>query len=262
MEFDLHTHTTYSDGSLMYIMIDAAQKQGLKEIGLADHCNVSKRENMVETKYQNGFNLDQTYQRRRKAIKGLRQKYDIKIHDAVEMDYDPRDEEEIKNFLNEAGFDYSLGSVHRVDNTHVQVTSHFQDKTRKTRRRLVQEYFDKLQKMIESEIFDIASHIDVFERNPQFQDLATTENYETIAEAFKNSRTIPEINAGHALKGLKELHPTTEFRKILLEKEIEFTTGTDSHNPQAVQELNQHLKQKLEEHNIDPVRPQTLQSRK
>ncbi|MFB6175061.1 MAG: PHP domain-containing protein [Candidatus Nanohalobium sp.] len=260
MRFDLHTHTTYSDGSLMYLMTRAAQQQGLNEIGFADHCNVSNRETMKQTKYRNGFNLDQTYKRRRKAIQKIREEYDIKIYDAVEMDYEPQDGKRIKAFLEKAEFDYSLGSIHYLDNVNVHVKSHFKNKTKKTKRKLVQKYFKKLEKMIRTEQFDIVSHIDVYKRNPALQGYADTENYEKIAEAFKDSRTIPEINAGRALRGLEELHPTKEFREILIEKGVEFTVGTDSHKPQDIQKLNKHLNQKLQELDITPVKPHNLRN--
>lgn len=260
MDFDLHTHTTYSDGSFMHKMASAAQQAGLKEIGFTDHANVSKRKEMKQVKYKNGFNLDMTYERRETGIKNLRKRKDITIYSAVEMDYDPRDENNIKKFLNEKNFDYALGSVHNLENTNVHIREYFKNKTKKSREKLVQKYFEKLEKLIRSEIFGIASHIDVFERNPQFQGLATRENYEVIAEAFKESKTIPEINAGRALRGLEEIHPTNEFREILLEKGITFTAGTDSHKPNDIGKLNQHLDRKLEELDINVERPQTLQS--
>lgn len=260
MDFDLHTHTTYSDGSLMHMMASAAQQAGLKEIGFADHANVSKRQEMKQAKYKNGFNLDMTYERRETAIKKLREKKDITIYSGIEMDYDPRDENNIRKFLKEKDFDYTLGSVHNLENTNVHIREYFKNKTRKSREELVQKYFEKLEKLIRSEVFDIASHIDVFERNPQFQGFATRENYEVIAEAFKESKTIPEINAGRALRGLEEIHPTKEFREILLEKGVTFTAGTDSHNPSDIGKLNQHLDQRLEELDINVERPQTLRN--
>jgi len=161
------------------------------------------------------------------------------------MDYDPRDEKQIKAFFNKKEFDYTLGGVHNLENTNIHIREYFRNKTKKTRRKMVQNYFEKLERMIETETFDIASHIDLFERNPQFQGFATTEQYERIAEAFKNSKTIPEINAGRALRGLEELHPTKEFRDILIEKGITFTAGTDSHKPKDITELNQHMDQRL-----------------
>jgi len=260
MDFDLHTHTTYSDGSFMHMMVSAAEQAGLQEIGFADHANVSQRKAMKQVKYNNGFNLDMTCERRETAIENLRERKDITIYSGIEMDYDPRDEEQIRKFLQKKDFQYTLGSVHNLENTNVHIRDYFKNKTRKSKRKLVKKYFEKLEKLIQSEIFDIASHIDVFERNPQFQGFATTENYKRIAEAFKNSKTIPEINAGRALRGLEEIHPTKEFREILVEKGVKFTAGTDSHKPNDIGKLNQHLDRRLEELDIQPVRPQTLRN--
>ncbi|AOV95039.1 hypothetical protein AQV86_03890 [Nanohaloarchaea archaeon SG9] len=259
MEFDLHTHTTYSDGSLMHMMASAAEEAGLEEIGFSDHANVSQRKAMKQVKYNNGFNLDMTCERRETAIEKLRERKEITIYSAVEMDYDPRDEKNIRKFLDKKNFDYSLGSVHNLENTNVHIRDYFRNKTKKSRRKLVKKYFEKLEKLIQSEMFDIASHIDVFERNPQFQGFADKEDYEQIAEAFKHSKTIPEINAGRALQGLEEIHPTKEFREILIEKGITFTAGTDSHRPEDIGKLNQHLDKKLKELDITVKRPQTLQ---
>ncbi len=260
MDFDLHTHTTYSDGAIMDMMASAAEKYGLKEVGFADHCNVSKRERMKTIKYGYGFNLDQTYERREKALKELRKRRDITIYSAVEMDYDPRDEEEIEAFLQENNFHYSLGSVHYLDGMNIHVEKYFARRTKKKRKKLVETYFDRLERMIELEIFDVASHIDLFERNQALQGLAKIEDYKRIAEAFKKSRTMPEINAGRALKGLKELHPTEEFRNILVEAGISFTAGTDSHAPEDIPQLNSHMDKRLQELGIAVERPAVLQS--
>lgn len=259
MKFDLHTHTTYSDGRLMHRMASAAEKHGLQEIGFADHANVSERQAMIDTKYRNGFNLDKTYDRRLEAIEELRKEKNVSIYNAVEMDYDPRDEKEIKAFFTEKDFDYTLGSVHHLEDVNIHVRDYFANKTEKKRRQLVKDYFDKLEKMIRSEMFDIASHIDLFERNPHLEGFATEEDYRKIAEAFKNSKTIPEINAGRALRGLEELHPTSNFREILVQENISFTAGTDSHRPKDVRKLNHHLDERLDEIPVKVEKPPVLQ---
>lgn len=243
----------------MHMMASAAEKQGLKEIGFADHANVSKRPVMKKTKIRNGFNLDQTYGRREKAIRELRREKDIKIYSAVEMDYEPEDFDEVEAFFREREFDYSLGSVHYLEDVNIHVRDYFSNKTEKARRKLVRKYFDKLEKMIESEKFDIASHIDLFERNPYLQGLAREEDYKRIAEAFKDSKTMPEINAGRALRGLEELHPTQRFREILMDNDVAFTAGTDSHSPEDVKKLSDHVDQRLNKIGLDVEKPPVLQ---
>jgi len=59
--YDYHVHTTYSDGSFLEEMVDAAAAAGLDGVGIADHCNVSGDERARRYKRALGFNLDVTY---------------------------------------------------------------------------------------------------------------------------------------------------------------------------------------------------------
>lgn len=95
---DYHVHSTYSDGTGLPRIVAAAEKAGLEAIGFSDHCNVSERESAIHEKYEQGFNLDMTYERRREAIEGLCERTELTIYDAVELDYDPRDEGPIRAF--------------------------------------------------------------------------------------------------------------------------------------------------------------------
>ncbi|WP_205254521.1 PHP domain-containing protein [Halorussus rarus] len=106
---DYHVHSNYSDGTRLPRMLDAAADAGLDAVGFADHCNVAERERLRTVKREHGINLDRTYALRRDAIESLRERYDLRIYDAVELDYDPRDESAIARFLDEADFDYAIG---------------------------------------------------------------------------------------------------------------------------------------------------------
>jgi len=39
---DVHAHTSYSDGSGIPLMVDAAEAAGLDAVGFADHCSLSE----------------------------------------------------------------------------------------------------------------------------------------------------------------------------------------------------------------------------
>lgn len=257
MRFDYHTHSTYSDGSFLWSMCRAAEEAGFEGIGFADHCNVSADPGHVERKKAMGFNLDQTYGRRREGIEVVRDRFDLHVFDAVEMDYDPADEPEIEAFLEDAGFDYAIGSIHYLDDVNVHVESHFAEKSEAERRELVATYFDRLVAMADSELFDIAAHPDLLERNPAFRGLATQEQYDRTAEAFSRSRTVPEINAGRALREYGELHPNSEFLDTLLDHGVAVTAGTDSHRPEEVEPRKARLVEELERRGIEPVEIRT-----
>lgn len=187
MNHDYNTHSTYSDGRFLSSMAKAANKAGLASIGFADHCNVSNREQMQAAKRDLGYNLDLTYKRRRKAIESLRERLNITIYDAVEMDYEPRDEDDIAIFLDEAGFDYSIGSVHTLEGVNIHVESYFAEKSNEERRALVDRYFEKLISLVDSGLFDIAAHPDLIERNPALRGFADEDHYRRAATAFTRS---------------------------------------------------------------------------
>ncbi|MFC6732828.1 MULTISPECIES: PHP domain-containing protein [unclassified Haladaptatus] len=253
MLHDYHVHSNYSDGRFLFQMLQSAEQAGLKGVGFADHCNVSDRERMQDLKHLLGFNLDQTYDRRLRAIRSLSRQFDIEIYNAVEMDYDPDDHGAIRNFFNQTDFDYTIGSVHHLEEVNVHIESYFAKKSEAERRKLVDEYFEKLVSLAQSELFDIAAHVDLLERNPAFRDLATDDHYHAAARAFKRSRTVPEINAGRVLTDYGKFHPVPRFLDVLLEHEVRFTVGSDSHRPEEIAPRVKKLREFFEEQELDPL---------
>jgi histidinol-phosphatase (PHP family) len=253
LDYDYHTHSTYSDGDLLFRMLSAAESADLSGVGITDHCNVADRESMREMKSRFGFNLDRTYERRRRGIDSYRDRFDLRLFDAVEMDYEPADEGRIADFLDEAAFDYAVGSVHHVEEVNVHFESYFGRKSETERRAVVETYFDKLVALIDAELFEIAAHPDLIERNPVLRGLATAADYERVAAAFAGSRTVPEVNAGRALDDYGEFHPTPDFLDALLDRGVSVTVGTDSHSPEVIAPRLDALAERLDEVGVEPV---------
>jgi histidinol-phosphatase (PHP family) len=251
---DYHVHSNYSDGRFLWSMVRAASEAGFDAVGVADHCTVSERDAMRRTRARMGFNLDRTYERRREAIASLDDRFDLAVYDAVEMDYDPRDEAAIEAFLTRAGFDYAVGSVHYLDGVNVHFEGHFAPKSDAERRALVDRYVEKLVALVESELFEIAAHPDLLERNSVFRGLLTSDHYVELAAAFSDSRTVPEINAGRVLDDYGDFHPTGEFLTVLLDHGVDVTLGTDSHAPEELAPRARELDRVVEEYGIEPTR--------
>jgi histidinol-phosphatase (PHP family) len=254
MVHDYHAHSTYSDGSFMWSMCRAASEAGLDGIGFADHCNVSERERPRFLKKALGFNLDTTHERRREAIEGLRERFDdLRVFDAVELDYDQRDEAEIERFLETGGFDYAIGSVHYLEGTNVHVEPYFEKKSEAERRELVADYFEKLVALADSELFEIAAHVDLVERNAALRGLATDEQYHRAAEAFADSRTFPELNAGRVLTTYGEFHPAPRFLEILREHDVSIVLGSDAHDPGEVGPRHERIGEYVDDVGLETV---------
>lgn len=257
---DFHTHTNYSDGGFLKGMVEAADAAGLEGVGLTDHCTVSTREQPATVRTVYGFNLDLTYERRRRAIEAQRDREDlsVSIYDGVEMDYDRRDEVEIREFLADADFEYTIGSVHAVDGLNVQVPSNFTAMSEPELDAIVEGYVDDLVSLIESELFDVAAHLDLIERTPALRGRATTDQYDRIARALADSRTVPEINAGRAVADMAIVHPSEPFLEILQEYDVSITIGTDSHRPGEIGERAAFLEAFVAERDLEPVVPPGL----
>ena len=255
LAYDYHTHSTYSDGSFLWAMVHAAEEAGLDGLGIADHCNVSTDPKQVGRKKAMGFNLDATYERRREGLEVLRERMDpdLRVFDAVELDYDPGEEPALRSFLDEAGFDYAVGSVHFLDGVNTHYGGYFARKSEAERRELVDRYFEKLVALIESELFEIAAHPDLIERTEPLRGLATEDHYHAVAEAFRSSRTVPEINAGRALDEYGEFHPAPGFLDTLVDHGVSFTVGTDSHEPDVIAPRLDAMANAFERQGIDPV---------
>lgn len=253
-QFDYHTHSNYSDGELLYRMVDAADRVGLDGIGIADHCHVSSDDGMTTRRDAFGFNLDLTYERRRNGIEHIREGFpEIRVYDAVEMDYFPEEEPRIESFLDEAGFDYVIGSVHQVDGRNIQSPGEFRDDSEADRAGVVDAYYETLVSLVESELFDIAAHPDLVERTPALRGFATQDHYDRVAEAFQSSRTVPEVNAGRALREYGEFHPGPGFLDTLLDHGVEFVVGSDSHKPAEIGERGRAIDQRFDELGIEPI---------
>ncbi len=255
---DYHVHSNYSDGRFLFGMARAAAEAGLDGVGFADHCTVTEREERRGERAEYGFNLDLTYERRRAGIERLRDRVDVAVHDAVEMDYDPRDETAIRRFLDEAAFDYAIGSVHELDDANVQVSSNYASRRDAALDELVDDYFEKLVALVDSELFDVAAHPDLIERTEPLRGRATADQYDRVARAFADSRTVPEINAGRALTDLELVHPSPDLLDSFREYDVGVTVGTDSHTPDEIGLRAEFLREFLAEWDLEPVAPQGL----
>jgi len=251
--YDYHVHSNYSDGDFLSRMVSAAADAGLDGVGIADHCNVSRRRPLRREKRLLGFTLDATYDRRREAIRELRERVDPAVYDAVEMDYDPRDEARVREFLDRAGFDYAVGSVHHVGDTNVQSAGEWADRPEAERRAVVEEYFDALVSLVESELFDVLAHPDVFERTGHLRGFATDEQYRRVAAALADSRTVPEINAGRVLDDYGAFHPTPGFLDALEREGVGVTVGSDAHAPDEIAPRIERLGAELDRRGLEPV---------
>lgn len=240
VRYDLHTHTTYSDGWDWTEMAAAAAEAGLEGIGFADHCPIGQDAYGRRERYD----FAETYRDRREELHAAAGHTDIRLLDGAEVNYNREREDEIAAFLAEAEFEYTIGSVHFTNEFNF-VNPDLAESPDDRRRAAVETYVDWQVALIESELFDIVSHLDLVQRSPQLRGLMERSHYARLAEALARSSTVPEINAGRLDRSYARIHPDPEWLGLFDARDIGFVVGSDAHAPDQLIERLSILEEEL-----------------
>lgn len=249
MDTDIHTHTTYSDGSDIDAMITAAERADLTALGLTDHCIVTDDDFGRRARYD----LEETYERRRAVIDEKRETTDLRLHDAAELSYVEADESRIAAFLESADFAYTIGSVHFAGEYDYTSAAQYTHADESQRRAAVERYYDAVVALVESGLFDVLGHLDLPERLPPLRRYTTRGDYERVAEALSDSDIVPEVNAGRALRSLGRVHPDPAIFDVFTDYGVQFVLGSDSHTPDELSRRVPKLRTTVDRHDLSPV---------
>lgn len=249
MRTDVHTHTRFSDGSDLSAMIDAAEEADLDALGLTDHCIVSSDSFGRREKYD----LVETYERRRDAIDAAREETDLTLYDAAEMSFVASEVDATRDFISTAGFEYTIGSVHFAGEYDYTTDAPYVDADDESRRAAVDRYYDAVVELVESELFDVLGHLDLPERQESLRGFTRHEDYERVAAALADSRTVPEINAGRVHRSLGRVHPNVEALSHFRDHNVAFVLGTDSHRPEELSRRVPALEAVVDQLEIDLI---------
>lgn len=229
---DLHVHTVFSDGkNTPEEMVQAAIEKGMTCIGFSDHSYALEdadfcvaRENIPDYK---------------KTINALKDKYKDKIQVLCGIEQDLYADEPAE------GYDYVIGSVHRVKaaDTFVTVDHNTEVLIDGVNRyfggdyySLAEEYFKALSALADMNRIDIIGHFDLltkFNQGGKFFD----ESHPRYVAAWKAaadrllSKKIPfEINTGAISRGYRtQPYPAEPIREYIREKGGSFILSSDSH---------------------------------
>ena len=235
-------------------MVDAAANAGLDAIGFTDHCSVDRARREERLLWNRNF--DQTYERRREALAVAADRApEVTVYDGVEMDYAPAAATAIESFLETAGFDYAIGSVHYVGGRHAFPFESFADDGDAARDAFVDAYYDAVVSLAESELFDVLGHVDLIEDHPALRGRTTDAHRRRVAAACAETGTIPEINAGRTgdRGEFDDLHPAPPFVETFRDHGVRFVVGTDAHDPGDFTGRLDRLDRFLETTGIEPL---------
>ncbi|MDI6871890.1 MAG: histidinol-phosphatase [Bacillota bacterium] len=153
----------------------------------------------------------------------------------LEMDYVSGKEEEIRDFLSRAPFDFVLGSVHWLDGwgfDFVGDEACMAEWERRDRRQVFARYFELLAGAASSGLFDVIGHADLVKimglyPSPPWSDLA-----EPAIGAIAAAGVAVEVNTAGLRRPVGEMYPGEWLLRRFRELGVPVTVGSDAHEPE------------------------------
>ena len=223
-DYHIHTHfCKHADGK-MDDYVEHALDIGLKEIGFSGHMPVMPEPQFCMDFEELPYYVDSVHE--------LRERYKgrIDIRLGCEMDIVENRIDDIKSIISSYPFDYVIGSIHYLDGwpfDQGQYSDRFEEDDIDE---IYERFFDAVIRMIETQLFDIAGHIDIMKCLGYRPERTLTHHYERVASVLKSCDIAVEVNTGGIDKPCREPYPSEEFLRILHRFEIPVTAGSDAHS--------------------------------
>jgi len=254
-----HSHTTYSDGSdKPEVFIEAAIQRGLLAYGFADH-----GPNPFHPRGNVGFDKIEAYVQH---IRTLQEKYsdEIELYCALEVDYIPGYMDVQHEAIQQAGLDYTVGSVHHIGIFPEEKLFGIEGSEKGFERgrdelfegdiqAMLLRYFELLREMVQKACPTIIAHMDRIKKNNFYKTYfsedekwyknAVEETLSVIAE----SDAIVEINTKSFYRNYTtDPDPSMWIVELLYEHGIPIHLSSDAHHPDDIIRAFDEVQRKLE----------------
>jgi histidinol-phosphatase (PHP family) len=229
---DAHLHTELSPDSAVPLELYAAQaaERGVREIAITDHLDFTP--GAPAYAYAD-------YGRREREVRAAAERWagKVTIRFGVELTYESRHEDAIREHLRAHSYDYALGTVHDMSDGPYDRSRVASFVAGKTLAEAVAPYFAEVAAAIRSGLFDTIGHLDMIKRYlirwwPAADYAAIPDVYEPLLVALVESDTALEVNASGLRHPTGETYPApwvvARFRELGGKR---VTVGSDSHLP-------------------------------
>lgn len=227
MIVDLHNHTklcNHAEGEISEY-IEKAIGCGIKYFGFSEHAPMD-----FDPKYRMSFEQMSAYEQNiLKAKEHYKDKIEILL--GYEVDY-------IRGYMDDrvlnAKVDYLIGSVHFINEWGFDNPEFIKDYENQDIDEIWQKYFNAIEEMAKSRLFDIVGHLDlikIFKFLPKKSILDIAKN---ALLAIKEAGMSVEINVAGLRKPIAETYPSPLLLKEIKKLGIPITFASDAHKPEQV----------------------------
>ena len=218
---DYHVHLLgHGEGRLTrdYLeeFVRSAHRQGLEELGLADH--------------------DDFLKELRSLVSGPAREwvFSLPLRVGLEISYRPEREGEIRRLAQAYRFDYLIGSVHDLDGWPFDHPDYTEGYAGWDADELYRRYFSLVVQAAGSGLFDVVGHLDLIKVFGYRSRRPATELAEAALTAVKEADLVVEVNTAGLFKPVGEIYPGPELLQACFNRGIPITFGSDAHRPEEV----------------------------
>jgi histidinol-phosphatase (PHP family) len=173
-------------------------------------------------------------------------KWPVEIKFGLEVCYFEGFESLVEDIKNSFDWDFITGSVHWIDNWGFDHKPEFWED--KNVNHAYTRYFDIMENLIKTKLFDHLAHPDSIKCFNHFPDFSLLPRYKSIAELIKANGMKIEQSAGlHMNYHHPELGMNKDFIKTLKSVGADIITASDAHRPEDV---GRHILQMQEMMNV------------
>lgn len=247
--FDYHIHPNYSidaEGSIDEFC-EAALKKGLEEIAftthldtdtIADDCYVNVKGKRISTRSNLWL---EDYESSIRAADDRYKEQGLRVRVGVEVDYIDEIDGALPEKFHSTDFDIILGSMHLIDHIAISASDRAEEAFKRySVEEIGSKYYSKLQDAIESGLFDIIAHIDLYRRHGLIFYGESVRNIwkphiVSLASAMRHNNVGFEINTSPLRRGQQQPMPEEKIVRELQKQGVSLViVGSDAHAPTDV----------------------------
>lgn len=244
IDTDLHSHVCPSSARQM---VQAAQQQGLRVLGLTEHIfQMKEARPALEHMALEGPLL--TFDTYIEEVLAAASQSNIDVRLGLEVDFVPGKNELIQTSLQGYDWDLLIGSVHEIDGVQVEANRQWSKEEGEAR---WLHYFELLRGTVSSGHFSLVSHpVRLRVNNPHLPPTFDEELERLAAEAARKDVAL-EINGYDVLKypGL-----VRQLAKVCALHRTPISVGSDAHLPKEVARAHRQTQDILREAGITKIR--------
>lgn len=255
---DYHVHLETGPYTIKWLSeyLDKAKEIGITDLGFSEHAYRFKQTaHLLANPWINERqteNLDEYV-----ALIEQAKNQGLPVKLGIELDFTPGKEPELAEFINKYPWDYVIGSVHWIGDWGFDLKEMAQGWEKRPVIDIYEDYFGIIEKMLDSQLFDILGHLDVikvFGHRPEPNEQNRLNAiYDNVVDKIVESGIVVEMSTAGLRKPAQELYPARALMERLVKHRVPMMINSDAHHPSQVGEFYQEGLTYLEEYGIDEI---------